>query len=143
RIRLLREPLRVRVVREEPDELVAERRDAARFEPDHRRPALDLLVQVVEDLAQLALRQVEHAVVVEWPAAAEALGLDEDLETGVLEHLDGGLRDLRVEEVVEGVRPEQDALSPDGGAGPRLEPGAERLRGELRHLSRRRDAPGP
>src|SRR5205823_4772874 len=130
-------------VREEAKKLVAKHRDAARLETDHRRAALDLDVQVVEDLAQLALRQIQHAGIVEWPAATEPFRLDADLEAGVLEHFDRGLRDFRMEEVVEGVCPEQDALARAADTGPRCEPRAERLRRELRHLPGGRDAASP
>ena len=104
------QPLRVLVVREQVEQLVAEDRDAARLEPDDRRAGFDLGPQRVEDLAQQRFRAVEHAVVVERPAAAELPRGTTTSEAGVLEHLDGGLRRAGVKVVVEGVGPEDDAL---------------------------------
>ena len=54
-------------------QLVAEDRHAARLQPDDRRARLDLGPERVEDLAQQPLGRVEHAEVVERPAAAERL----------------------------------------------------------------------
>ena len=121
-------------MRQETAQLIAEDRDARGLEPHHRRAAPDFLAQDLEDLPQLRARQVEHAEVVERPAAAEALGLDDDLESRVLEHLDRGPRHFGTEEVVEGVRPEQHALAASGPR-PRLEPGAEGVDGEFRDLA--------
>ncbi len=94
---------------QELHQLVAEDGDAARLEADDRGPRRDLRAQDVEDLAQLALRQVEHAVVVERPAAAERARRDRHVEAGGLEHLDRGPGGLGMEVVVEGVRPEEHA----------------------------------
>ena len=91
--------------------------------PDHRQAGGDLRPQRVEDLPELAPGEVEHAEVVERPAAAE--------------HSGGGSprgarrppaprtaasRDLRLEEVGEGVRPEEDGGRAAGGP-PRSRPG--------------------
>src|SRR5262249_41307799 len=59
------------VPREELEQLVAEDRHTARLQPDHRHSRRDRWPQHVEDLSQEALRRAEHAVVVEWAAAAQ------------------------------------------------------------------------
>ena len=74
-IRALREPLRVVVVRQELPELVLEHGHAARLEPDDRDPLAVPLAQLVEAAPEVALGQVEEAVVVQRPPAADvALG---------------------------------------------------------------------
>ena len=123
-------------------QLVAEDRDAARLEPDHRRAAFDLAAQDVEDLAQLELRQVEHSVVVQRPSAAEPLLLHRNLPAGVFQDFDRRAAHFRMEEIVEGVRPEDHALAPLVDCRPRLEPGAERDRRELRHPAAGSDSSG-
>ena len=74
-VRALREPLRVVVVRQELPELVLEDGHAARLEPDDRDALAVPLAQLVEAAAEVALGQVEEAVVVQRPPAADvALG---------------------------------------------------------------------
>ena len=106
------QPLGVLVHREEVRQLVAEDGHAARLEPDDGHARLDLGPQRVEDLAQQSLGRVEHAEVVERPAAAERRPRDDHVEAGVLEHLDGRLGGLRVEVVVERVGPEDHRRPP-------------------------------
>src|SRR5262249_39051388 len=109
--RLLSEPARVVVVGEEAPELVAERRYAARLEADDGRAGADVVAERVEDLPQVALREAEHAVVVERPPAAEKLLRHRDRVARGLERLDRGARDLGVELVVERVGPEDHATA--------------------------------
>ena len=96
-------------MREQLAELVAEGGHAGGLEAHHRSAARDLLAQLVQDLAQLACGQIEHAVVVERAPAAEPLRLDDHPEAGVLQHLHRRLRHFGMEEVVEGIGPEQNA----------------------------------
>ena len=70
-VRLLREPLRVLVVRAAASELVLEDGDAARLDPDDRGARADLVAQRVEHALEVALGEVEEAVVVERPPAAD------------------------------------------------------------------------
>ena len=70
---------------------------------------LDLRPEGVEDLPQQLLGRLEHAEVVEGPAAAERAPGHDHLEARGLEHLDGRDGRLRVEMVVERVGPEHDA----------------------------------
>src|SRR5262249_30055788 len=63
------QPLCVLVVRDELAELVLEDRDATRLEPDDRDALAVPLLQLLQVPAQVALGEVEEAVVVERPAA--------------------------------------------------------------------------
>jgi len=108
--RLAAQALRILILRKEIGQLVAEDGDAARLEPDDRRAGADVVPQGVEDLAELAPCEAEHAEVVERAAAAERLRGNGNVIAGGLQDLDGRLRRLRMEIVVEGVRPEQDAF---------------------------------
>src|SRR3954465_8163390 len=153
--RLVGEPLRVLVVGKEAWQLVAEGGGARWLQDDDPGASRQLFAQRVEDLAQLPLRQIEHPVVVQGTAAAEALRLDDHGVAEMLENRDRRFRHLRVEEVVEGIRPEEDArparvrlrlLRPPASARrrqsrllrtgglPVLEPFAKRFGGESRHL---------
>ena len=69
-------------------------------------PCTNRLTQCVEDLAQQPLGRVEHAVVVQRPAAAQALWRYPDLVAGMFEHVDCRLRDRGSEVVVERVGPQ-------------------------------------
>src|SRR6185312_3023102 len=89
------------VVRTHVLQFVAEGGEAAGFEADERYPVEDGLAQRREDGVELAPGLVEHAEVEQRPAAAEMLARHDDVEAGVFEHLDRGLRRLRIEMVVE------------------------------------------
>src|SRR5690606_26627961 len=108
RHRLRAEPLRIRVVGEQLVELVPEDGDAARLEPHDRCAGADLRPEYVDDAAELVSGQVQHAEVVERAAAAEERPRHADAEAGTLEHVHCRRGDLRVEVVVERVRPEDD-----------------------------------
>src|SRR6478752_7083978 len=135
-VRALREPLRVLVVREELPELVLEHGDAARLEPDDRDPLAVPLAQLVEAAPEVALGQVEEAVVVEGPPTADVALGDDDLPAGRLERLDRRDADVRVHVVVERVG-EEDDLPPGRVRRPASlpEPLLERERRELGHLA--------
>jgi hypothetical protein len=68
---LFAESLSIRVVGQEPKQLIAEDRGAARFEHDDRHTGSDLRAQCPEDLAQMALGKAQHPVVVERAPAAD------------------------------------------------------------------------
>ena len=68
---LAREPHRILVVRQQVAELVAERRYAARLQPDDRNAGADRLAHRREDPMPAALRAIEESEIVERPATAE------------------------------------------------------------------------
>ena len=75
------------IVGEQVRQLVAERGDAARLEPDDRDAGRSRLERA-ERRRATALGQVEHAVVVERAAAAQVRVGHDHVEAGVLEHVD-------------------------------------------------------
>ena len=103
---------RVVVVRQELPELVLEDGDATRLEPDDRDPSAIPLAQLVEAAAEVALREVEEAVVVERTAAADVSFGDDDLPARRLERLDRGDADVGAHVVVERVGEEDDLPPP-------------------------------
>src|SRR6187401_2074728 len=133
---LLGEALAVLVVREQLAELVLEDRGAARLHPDDRGPGSDLLAESLDRPFEIAARQAEEAVVVQWPSAADVALRDYDAVAGGIEHLDRGDADAGVEAVVEGVRPEEHGLARGvARAAARDEPVLERPRREGRQLA--------
>ena len=109
-----REPRGVVVVREQLSELLLEDCDAARLQADDGDVLAIPLAQPVEVPPQVALGEVEEAVVVQRPAAADVPLRDDDLPSRVLYRLDRRHADVRVEVVVERVRVEDD-LAPAAG----------------------------
>src|SRR5206468_9374388 len=73
---------------------------------------------------------VQIAPVVQRPSAAERLFRELYLEAGALEELGRGDQRSRAEIVVERVRPQQQAIAPNGPVAPLTEPIPERLRRE-------------
>ena len=69
----------------EVDELVAEDGHATGFKADDGDSGCDFGGKFVEDLQQKRLGAVEHAVVVEWTAAAEVGPWDDHSEAGGFE----------------------------------------------------------
>ena len=135
------EPGGVVVVREHLRQLVLEDREAARLHAHDRRARADVVAQHVQRLAQVALGQVEKAVVVERPAATDVpLGQDH-VPAGRLERLHAGNADIGVEVVVEGVGPEHHPWSARvAGAAALREPALERHRREGGNLALTRHA---
>src|SRR5205823_7815385 len=107
-VRALSEPLCVVVVREQLPKLVLEDGDAARLEPDDRDTLAVPLAQLLEAAPKVALGEVEEAVVVERPSAADVSIGHDDLPARGFERLDRSDADVRVHVVVEGVREEDD-----------------------------------
>src|SRR5439155_3295624 len=103
--------LRILIIREQVHELVAEHREAARFEDDDRRARLEVRPQLVEDVAQEALGRQKKTVIVERTTAAEPPRRQHDVAAGGFEHLDRRYCGIGMEVIVERVRAEQDALS--------------------------------
>src|SRR5439155_5400247 len=99
-VRLLAEPQRVLVVREQLSRLVLEDRRAARLDADDRDAGAQVVAQRADRPTQVALGEVEEAVVVQGPAAAEPLRRQRDAVAERLERLDRGDADVDVEEAV-------------------------------------------
>jgi len=72
--RLLLQPQRVVIAREQVAQLIAEHDQAAGLHADQWDAGADLGPQGVEDLPQLTLGQPQHAVVVQRAAAAQHSG---------------------------------------------------------------------
>ena len=140
--RLLRQTLRLLVLREQVSQLVAEHSEAARLEDDNRRSGLEMWPERVQDVAQLTLRPIEKAVVVQRPAAAQGTRRQHDVAAGSFEHLGCCDRSLRPEVVVEGVRPEYYAakLPRSGARAWSIEPLDKRSVGKAGHLARLRNS---
>src|SRR5438132_10422931 len=100
-----------RIVGEQILQLVAEDRDAARLEADDRNAFIDFAIQGADDVAQPPLRRVEHAVVVERPSAAQRRARNLHREAAALQNPDRRHCGLWMEMVVEGVGPQDDALT--------------------------------
>src|ERR1051325_6243425 len=105
---LLAQPARVDIGREKVFQFIAKNGGATRLQHDHGRAGFDLGPEGFEDLPQSLFRFIEQAVIVERPAAAQMRLGHLNAETGVFEHFDGRLGDIRMKVVVERVRPEQD-----------------------------------
>ena len=96
RVALPAEPARIQVVGEQVDQLVAEDGQAARLQPDHRRPGRDRFAQVVDDPPQPPPGGRQHPVVVQRAAAAQPLFRQPHGVPGVLQDADRGDADLGV-----------------------------------------------
>ncbi len=94
------------VVREEIQQFVAEGRDTGRLETDHRRARIDGPGQHLHAVLEAAASGIQHAEVVERPSAAHEAARHLDLETGRIQHLRRGIQRLRMEMVVERIRPQ-------------------------------------
>ncbi len=127
---LLAQHPRVAAVRHEARELVAEDRAATWLEGNDRRPCRDVVAKRSENPLEIVPREIEHAVVVQGPAATEVTARYVHAKACVFEDVDGGLRDLGGEVVIERVGPEEDPLTVGVSRGPRMEPGQEGLRRE-------------
>src|SRR5581483_1107083 len=88
-----------------------------------------------QDGGQPALGLLEHAVIVQRPAAAEICHWYVHRESSILQHFDRGSRHLSVEVIVESISEEQDAAAAITCAGAISPPALERLRREARHTT--------
>src|SRR3984893_2333165 len=120
------------VLRKEPRKLILEDRGARGLEHDDRQPRPDLAAQGPKDLPQKLLREVEHPVVVERPAAAEAPRRQENVEAGRGEDPCGRARGFGMKGAGERIGPEENRAVA-GGIG-RWEDSPERLPGAAREL---------
>ena len=139
--RLARQPPRIRIVRKQIDELVAEHGEAAWLEHDDWRARLEVRAERLQDFAQLMLCTIEKAVIVERPPAAERTIRKRDVAPGRFEHVSRRDGDLRMKVVVEGIRPEDHlptARLPTVRSA--AKPFDERAVGETRDIARLRDA---
>src|SRR5713101_1348615 len=137
---LTSELLSVLVARQQIGHLVAKDVDAARFQPNERRFCCDLLTQGFENLLQLISRGIQHAEVVQRTPAAQRRCGNDHLIAGMLQNLDGGLSDLGMKVIAEGIWPQHDLRLALILRRALAEPVSERLPGELGHASLRGNA---
>ena len=127
---LLRKTLCERVVGEQVEELVTKYRQAAWLEHDYGRVVFEVRLQLGENLEQHPPGLPEKAVIIERTSAAERSSRQHNLATRSFEDLRRRNRRVRMEIVVERVRPQQHLLcrqtSGVGMYGPRTEPLNER-----------------
>src|SRR5579875_3821211 len=100
------ETLRVFIVRKELDHLIPEDREATRLHAHERRTVADLLPQDAQCTAKIPLRNIEKAVIVERASTADMLLRHDDAVSRGLQRLHACGSYLRMEMVVEGIRPE-------------------------------------
>src|SRR5438309_4695560 len=137
---LPRETLGALVPGEEIAEFVAEDSDAAGFEADDGNAGFDLGCERVEDAEEQVFSAIEHAEIVKGASAAEIAGGQFHAEAGVLEDVDGGLRRIGEEVVVERVWPEHNHRAVGMARSMAAEPALERPRREWRDAALLRDA---
>src|SRR5512140_1337330 len=89
----------------------------------------------MQDFLQIFFRRVEKAVVVKRTAATKMLHRDMDVTSGSGKHFGGGLRCLGEEVVVEGIGPEDHALTTMGSRRILSEPRLKCVWRESRDLS--------
>ena len=133
---LSRQVPRVRIIWKEVHELVAEDRVAAWLENDEWCACLDVRPQRVEAFSQQAFGLREKSIIVERSAAAQRSSWQGDITASGFEHFGGGDSGVRMEMVVERIRPEQHLPGARPRAcpmcGPRTKPLYERAVGEFR-----------
>src|SRR5208282_1487252 len=83
---------------------------------------------------------IQHAVIVERPATAQVGSRDDHSEACVFKDIDGGFGRVRMEIVVEGIRPQDDVAESMGAQGPH--PAFVIMRKELSLVCRYVDAHG-
>ena len=79
---------------------------ATRLQHHHRRAVLDRIAHRIQDVLQLSLGKIEHAIVVQWPSATHVRLRHFHFEPRVPQHLDRRPRDLRMKIIVKRVRPQ-------------------------------------
>src|SRR5206468_4890950 len=97
--RLARQFLRVRIIRKEVHELVAEDRVAARLENDDWCACVDFRPQRVEGFSQQPFGLREESIIVERSAAAQRSSWQGDITASGFEHFGGGDSGVRMEMV--------------------------------------------
>src|SRR3954467_5123483 len=93
------EALRPDVAWKEIEQFVLEHRRTTRLQHDNRSSLVDFVRKRTKDLLQPAPGQIEHAVVVMRPAAAQLRLRDRDREADHLQRLHRSQRDLGMEVV--------------------------------------------
>src|SRR5262249_44029859 len=129
--RLLRELFGARIVWIEPNQLVTERADASRFQTDDKRSLVDISRKAVHNRPPSPLGAIEHAPIVERPAAAQRTAGNGDRETEGVEHACGGNRGRWPEVIVECIGPQHHPFAPR-----RMTAGAEPLHKALASIAR-------
>src|SRR5215467_12686397 len=102
---LLRELLRLVIVRKEIQQFVAEDGGATGLEHHDWSSCSDLLFQNCQGRFEQMLRTIEHAEIVEWSPAADLCLRQPHLESSSFQKLNRSDRRFRMEIVVERIRP--------------------------------------
>src|SRR4029079_10234216 len=89
---LIAKSLRILIVRQHVHELVAKHGHATRLESDDARASAYVRSKRHENSAKQLLGDPQHAVVVEWAAAAQRSGGKDYVESSPFENFDGSLR---------------------------------------------------
>src|SRR5947209_11829010 len=147
---LLREPLGTRVFGKKIKKLVPKYRRAARLEHHDWHPGFDLGSKRIQSPQQLFLGSVQHAEIIERSAATQGCARYCHVKSRRFENVNRRLGGVRMEIVVEGIRPEHDltwlvwrrVFDPPGRGGapsphrryPPPEPFPECLRRKCRNL---------
>jgi hypothetical protein len=109
---LSRQFLHVWIIRKKVHELIAEHRVAARLEDNDWCTCLDFRPQRVDGVSEQAFGLLKKSVIVERSAAAQTCSWQGDMTASGFEHFGGGDSGVRMEMVVERIRPEQNTSAP-------------------------------
>ena len=109
---LTAQPHRARIVWKQIAELVPEDRRAAWLEHDHRYARIDRLAELLQDRAQIRLRAIEQAEVVQRTTATERASRNRHGKTGGLEDLERRPAGFGMKGVVERVDPQDHVRGP-------------------------------
>src|SRR5438309_10514951 len=105
---LLREPLGTRVLGKKIKKLVPKYRRATWLEHHDWHPGFDLGSKRIQSPQQQFLGPVQHAKVIQWPPATQGCARYCHVKSRRFENVNRRLGGVRMEIVVEGIRPEHD-----------------------------------
>src|SRR5207253_474405 len=105
---LPRQPLSARVVGEKIEELIPKNGGTAWLEHDNRHTGIDLGRKRIQSSQQQFLGPVQHAKVIQWPPATQGCARYCHVKSRRFENVNRRLGGVRMEIVVEGIRPEHD-----------------------------------
>src|SRR6266576_4425077 len=105
---LLREPLGTRVLGKKIKKLVPKYRRATWLEHHDWHPGFDLGSKGIQSPQQQFLGPVQHAKVIQWPPATQGCARYCHVKSRRFENVNRRLGGVRMEIVVEGIRPEHD-----------------------------------
>src|SRR5437016_2926192 len=105
---LLREPLGTRVLGKKIKKLVPKYRRATWLEHHDWHPGFDLGSKRIQSPQQQFLGPVQHAKVIQWPPATQGCARCCHVKSRRFENVNRRLGGVRMEIVVEGIRPEHD-----------------------------------